>query len=170
MERDNEMNREELFWNKVDKRDSHVCWHWKASTNKDGYGQFWIGDTFVGAHRYAWEQYRKCKVPEGKMILHLCDNPDCCNPNHLYCGDQLDNMKDRHERGPKVPAHILANPKLYANEIWLIRKLRIIKSKGIYTRYKFPENFVAKMFKVDQSLVHLIWNSEKWLCKEGIYV
>jgi len=163
------MNRIKLFWDKVDKVNSRDCWEWKASRNRDGYGQFWIGHMFIAAHRYSWELSRGCLVPEDKMILHLCDNPGCVNPDHLYCGTQSDNMRDRHERGLKIPPHITANPKLYEGEIWLIRKLRKVKSKRIYTRYKFPERLVAKVFKVDQSLIHLIWNSDKWLSKEGTY-
>lgn len=158
------------FWDKVDIKESHECWNWKLSLNRDGYGQFWIGNTYTGAHRKAWEISRKCKVPDNMLILHRCDNRACCNPIHLYCGTALDNAKDRIDRGPKIPAHILANPKLYEGEIWLIRKLKVVKSKNVYTRYKFSEGFVAKMFKVDQSLIHLIWNSDKWLSREGTYV
>jgi len=29
------------------------------------------------------------------MMLHRCDHPWCCNPTHLYLGDDKDNMKDR---------------------------------------------------------------------------
>ena len=162
------IDRDLSFWSKVNKKDSWKCWPWIASTNKDGYGQFWIGSTFVGSHRYAWELTRKCKVPEGKSILHMCDNPVCCNPDHLYCGTQKDNIRDRDERHP-IPYNLLSHPKLHEGEIFLIRRLKVVKSKGIYTRYLFPESFVAKMFKVDQSLIHLIWNSDKYMSKEGVY-
>lgn len=165
-----DVDREEAFWSKIDKGKDHECWFWNASVNKDNYGQFWIGHTFVGSHRYAWELTRKCKIPEGKMILHMCDNPRCCNPSHLYCGDALDNARDREKRNPISAFKRASNLKLHEEEIWLIRKLKVVKSKNIYTRYKFPEPFVAKMFKVDQSLIHLIWNSDRWLSLEGTYV
>ena len=38
------------------------------------------------------------------MILHMCDYRPCCNPNHLYCGDALQNAKDRVERSPRKAA------------------------------------------------------------------
>lgn len=164
------IDREKSFWSKVDKSDEYGCWPWNASTNKDGYGQFWIGHTFVGSHRYAWELTRKCKAPDGKMILHLCDNPICCNPNHLICGDVNLNAQHRMERGPKVPAYIIANPKLHEGEIWLIRKLRIVKSGISHKRYKFSAAMVSKMFKVDPGTILNIWKSDKWLSKEGTYV
>jgi hypothetical protein len=33
------------------------------------------------------------------QVLHTCDEALCCNPNHLYLGTQLDNIKDRDTRG-----------------------------------------------------------------------
>jgi len=164
------IDKKRAFWSKVDRSDEFGCWPYTEYKDADGYGRFHFENGPIGAHVYAWILTRGMQVPEEKMILHQCDNRFCCQPAHLYCGTQLDNMRDRAERGPKVPVHILANPKLHEGEIWLIRRLKIVKSKSTYTRYKFSESFVAKMFKVDQSLIHLIWNSDKWLCKEGIYV
>ena len=33
------------------------------------------------------------------MILHMCDNPPCCNPDHLYPGGAKQNSRDAYERG-----------------------------------------------------------------------
>jgi hypothetical protein len=38
-------------------------------------------------------------IPEGAVIRHDCDNPRCCNPAHLRCGTQQDNMQDASTRG-----------------------------------------------------------------------
>ena len=163
------INRIEAFWTKVDKKESYECWNYKEYLDKDGYGRFHYENGPIGAHVLAWILTRKCEVPEGKMILHMCDNPSCCNPDHLYCGNIFDNARDREKRNPVSAFKRSSNLKLREGEIWLIRKLKVIKSKHVYTRYKFSENFVAKMFKVDQSLIHLIWNSNKWLSLEGTY-
>ena len=131
------LDREKVFWSKVSKGESWECWPWKHYLNKDGYGQFWIGHTYVVSHRYAWELSRRCEVPEGKMILHMCDNRSCCNPDHLYCGDAKQNAKDRKERGPKVPAHILGNPKLTEIEILAVREA---------IKLKIPQQRIAHYF------------------------
>ena len=163
--------KENLFWSKVQKGKSNECWNWLASTNKDGYGQFWIGDTFLPSHVVAWILTRKCDVPEGLQINHHCDNRSCCNPGHTYAGTQLDNAHDRLLRSPKVPAYIIANPSLHEGEIWLIRKLRIPLWKGSKkTKYQFSQTIVSKMFKVHQTTIHHIWHSDKYLSKEGTYV
>lgn len=91
---------EAVFWSKIRRGASYECWPW-ISAGFNEYGQFWIGDKLVGAHRYAWEITRKTKVPKGMMILHMCDYRACCNPNHLYCGDAAQNAKDTAERFPR---------------------------------------------------------------------
>ena len=63
----------------------------------------------------------------------------------------------------------LGKASLYAGEIWLIRKLKIRDSNYV-NRYKFPQRFVAKMFKVDKGTIHRIWKLDKYPCKEGYYV
>lgn len=163
------IDRELSFWSKVDIRGKHDCWNWNASTKRGGYGQFWIGHTFVGAHRYAYECQHEYELPPGTSVLHHCDNPSCCNPRHLYLGTQSENNRDRYKRN-RFDTTTCAHPAFHEGEIWLIRRLKIVKSKGMYTRYRFSEGLVAKMFRVNQSVIHRIWNSDKWLSREGTYV
>lgn len=51
-----------------------------------------------GAHCLVWE-YTYGPVPDGLHVLHRCDNPPCCNPEHLFLGTPLDNMRDKVAKG-----------------------------------------------------------------------
>ena len=158
----------ERFWSKVDIKGKDNCWNWKASTS-DGYGRFGIDRVIKLAHRVSWI-LTNGPIPEGKLVLHNCDNKLCVNPNHLYIGTHLDNMSDVHKRNPIGPG--MAKAKLYEGEIWLIRKLCIpINEESLFChrRYKFPAQYIAKMFKVSYPTILNIWNSKKYLCKEGYY-
>ena len=91
-------NDKERFWSKVDIKSEEECWEWKESTNSDGYGNFSIGDREnqqkLFAHRVAKTLSMGKDIEEGKLVLHACDNPPCCNPEHLFVADHQTNMDD----------------------------------------------------------------------------
>lgn len=91
-----------VFWEKVGVAGEDECWLWLASVFKDdGYGQFQLGARPHGAHRVAWFLMNG-EIPDGMQVLHKCDNPPCCNPNHLFLGTPLANMQDKNAKGRGV--------------------------------------------------------------------
>lgn len=77
------------------------CLEWVGS--KDRYGQIKVGDKIKKTHRVAWE-LENGAIPSGLFVLHKCDNPVCCNTNHLFLGTQKDNMQDALIKGRlKIP-------------------------------------------------------------------
>jgi hypothetical protein len=92
------VSREERFWEKVVRGDG--CWEWLAKKNNKGYGMFGGRkvDGFVLAHRVAYELTHGA-IPKGRFVLHRCDNRGCVNPEHLFVGDYIDNVRDMHAKG-----------------------------------------------------------------------
>jgi len=86
------------FWSKVQIVGSNKCWEWKAHKTPSGYGTFWMNNTNYRAHRVAW-MISNGDIPNGLVICHKCDNPSCCNPNHLFMGTVQDNANDELSKG-----------------------------------------------------------------------
>lgn len=106
-----ESERAILFWSRVERAGPNDCWNWKASYAKHRYGygvMSWNGRPLT-SHRIAY-QLTHGPIGDGMSVLHLCDNPACCNPAHLREGSQSENMRDaaiRH-RMPSDTAHHFA--------------------------------------------------------------
>ena len=82
------------------------CWIWTGAELK-GYGRMVVNGKYLRAHRISWELYRG-PIPDGLLVLHHCDVPACVNPDHLYLGSDLDNMRDRLRRGRNPNANKVA--------------------------------------------------------------
>ncbi|WP_171820717.1 HNH endonuclease [Pseudomonas protegens] len=66
--------------------------------NRDGYGKVNRKGKAHFAHRYLWSVLNGLPSAESR-VLHHCDNPPCCNPEHLFIGTQLENMQDMRRKG-----------------------------------------------------------------------
>lgn len=70
------------------------CWEWQRARHERGYGLLSLGGRTVRAHRFAWELFVG-DLPDNVQVLHRCDNPPCCNPDHLFLGSPAINHADK---------------------------------------------------------------------------
>lgn len=161
-----QLSGEDRFWAKVNKTES--CWFWTAALDRNGYGKYGLGrrqDGIILAHRQAWILL-KGPIPEGKDLLHSCDNPSCVNPEHLSVGDQVANNLDRHIKGrtakgeTKVKSH-----KLTPSQVLEIRSI-IAQRSVVNVRAAFgsDDRFteIAKKFGVSEATIRDIHKRRIW--------
>ncbi len=68
---------------------------------RGGYGVIGLGGEFGGigmAHRVAYRLFIG-RIPKGMFVLHKCDVRLCCNPDHLFLGNQQRNLEDMASKG-----------------------------------------------------------------------
>lgn len=145
------------FWKRVNKTDN--CWLWTGSLQQSNYGQFWTGDYQTTAHRFSWEIHNG-NIPKGYDICHVCDVKICVNPEHLFLGTRLDNMKDCINKGRTAKGEKHGKSKLTNNQVKQIRQLAI---SGLSQRA------IASQFSVSQPEIGCIIRNEIWqhLTKEN---
>lgn len=81
--------------------DGSGCHIWTGST-KGGYGRLNLaGRGMCLSHRIAYELYVG-PIPPLTLVCHKCDVPSCVNPEHLFLGTSLDNMRDMASKGRLV--------------------------------------------------------------------
>lgn len=86
------------------------CWLWLGQTVTGGYGRITVGSRSDGTrrkvlvHRAAYEAVYG-PVPEGLTLDHfVCDNPSCCNPDHVRPATMWENTR----RSPSSPTAVNA--------------------------------------------------------------
>jgi hypothetical protein len=86
----------ELFWSKVN-IDPDGCWGWSGAKSPRGYGVMTINNKKKIATHVSW--WLETGDWPTAWMLHKCDNPPCIRPDHLFVGNQTDNMRDAHSKG-----------------------------------------------------------------------
>jgi hypothetical protein len=138
------------LYDKISKNPVSGCWNWIGSLNiKSGYGQFnhiQIHPNTITAHRASWIIHNG-PIPEGKWVLHDCDNRKCVNPDHLHLGDNQMNMIERSQRG-YVHQRRLDEDK--------VRELRQLRQEG------WGWKRLAKRYGVGQTSIIQAAMGESW--------
>lgn len=115
-----------------------IIWH---KSLRRGYGRIIIARKSLNAHKYFYEQ-KYGKVPQDKVLDHLCRNRACINTDHLEVVSQAENTR----RG--------LSAKLNYSSVNMIRKL--------YQEKIFTQIQLAKQYMVGQDQISRIVNRRRW--------
>ena len=92
------------FWDRINclkepfRPDLTPCWMWMGAKTNLGYGFISIHGVMYSTHKLSYELHYGL-IPDGVNICHRCDQPPCCNPEHLEAGSQRHNMRGCASRG-----------------------------------------------------------------------
>lgn len=138
------------FYDKVDT--SGDCHEWLACKNRKGYGNIgYMGKIWL-SHRLAWHLAGR-ELPD--ILRHTCDNPGCCNVDHLVPGTVAENNQDKMDRGRFVPNNGSKNgqSKLTEDDV---RQIRAMLAEGK------KQSDIAKLFGVAQGNISMISSGKAW--------
>ena len=141
------------FWTKVDIGAAGECWEWRGyrTATKLRYGRIQVKGKVTSAHRVAWELTNGQEVPPGQMVCHKCDNPPCCNPNHLFLGDAASNNADMARKGRSryLRGEDSSQASLTRKDVMFIR--RLLRDghcqRGVAARYGISQQHVSDIHR-----------------------
>ena len=70
-----------------------------TSLNDNGYGYMKVDGKRWRTHRWVVAQIDGEEAIEGKVVLHLCNEPSCYRYDHLKIGTQSENNKQAYDEG-----------------------------------------------------------------------
>ncbi len=141
------------FFVQVAKGQPDECWKWQGTLTRElyglSYGRFNFGAYRHLAHRVAWV-FANGAIPKGLHVLHRCDTPPCCNPEHLFLGTHADNMADMTAK-KRVGRGVAVNTAVFTEE-----RVRAIRNDPRAQR------IIADSYGVNQSTISLIKRCRSW--------
>lgn len=121
------------------------CWIWTGALTAAGYGLMTTESKNRLAHRFAFEKANG-PIPEGLYVCHHCDNPACCNPDHLFLGTHKDNQEDAAKK-LRLPHKLIPED---------VRRIRIMIANGV------PQKTIASIHSVTKYAIYSIQHGLTW--------
>jgi hypothetical protein len=120
------------------------CWEWQGYRDQAGYGQIRIHGQAYKTHRLAYALIHG-EFPQ--VVRHTCDNPSCCNPDHLLGGTHQDNVADRVTRDRTRTGHIYGE----ANNFAKLTSEQIKAIRAEYIPGKVTQQALAEKYGIHQT-------------------
>ena len=134
-------NTPDVFWSRVRVLSDTECWEWMGCRNCHGYGRFCYKASMWLAHRLVWT-WERGDIPDNLCVLHRCDNPPCCNPNHLFLGTYSDNNQDKAAKGraksPCLSGETHGRAKVTDSQVLTMRELH---KSGLFLHRELAERY-----------------------------
>lgn len=143
------------FRDKVSKADHPKgCWLWIGADRGNGYGCLKHQGRVISAHCVSFVIHHG-EIPEGKIVMHSCDNRGCVNPDHLFAGTPKENVSDMDTkgRGVRCKGEQFHNAKL--NDVAVLAILAL-------HRQGLSNSEIARQVKVSTKTIDGIVKGDRW--------
>ena len=138
------------------------CWIWMNGITSFGYGRLKHNAKSYSAHRFSWMLYRG-PIPHGKWILHKCDTPSCVNPDHLFCGTNVDNILDMVSKGRNSKGEKHSRAKISPARGEQIGNSKLTREQVVSILDDArPQRQIAASYGVSQCQIHNIKSRKQW--------
>jgi hypothetical protein len=144
------------IWPRIKQGGPDECWPWQGGL-VDGYGAGTFRCRRYRVSRVVLEEKIGRNLASGEQALHRCDFRACCNPEHLFLGNNLDNMRDKCAKG----RHSFIPPKL-RGEAHGRAKLTEGDVRRIWADRHLGSTLLGKRHGVSKSVIHKILTGENW--------
>ena len=130
------------------------CLEWTGCSTASGYGRTKAYGKYWLTHRLAL--HLEGIDISGHLVLHSCDNPRCCNPDHLRTGTHQDNTDDKFSRGRQARHHGSHNgrAKLTEQQVLEIREIRGMTQQAIADQYGVSHRNISEIIR-QKSWTHI---------------
>lgn len=129
------------------------CLEWQAGRDAYGYGRLFFNGRQERSHRVAWIRAHGA-IPAGMHVCHRCDNPPCCNPDHLFLGSNTDNRRDSVRKGRAPRGELQGNSKLTRGDIERVRDIARVGNRS--------QREIASYFDMSQKHVSRVIRGDAW--------
>lgn len=136
---------------KVD--ESTGCWEWCGVKSTSRYGRKYHNGRQWAAHRLSYSLFIG-DIKDGEFVCHTCDNPGCCNPEHLWAGTHQENMADRNDKGRLAHGESHGNSKLTLRDVASIR--------AAYAASDHTATELSVIYEVHDAAICRIITGESW--------
>lgn len=130
---------------------SGECLLWTGWTDRKGYGRTSYRKKPWITHRLAFVLAGGV-IPAGLQVMHSCDTPACCNPNHLRTGSNRDNIDDMMAKGRSLHGARHHRAKLSGEDVKQIRLVTL----------DWSHRFLAKLYGVKWRAIQKIRKGQRW--------
>lgn len=138
--------------------------------HKGGYARIQDDDgRITQAHTLAWT-HKNGAVPVGMILMHHCNNPRCCNPDHIIAGTHKQNAEHKiqagraksaigKDRAISIAEFFLGNPGIDLREIVKMFEVSVVVAINIttgrtYSQHTGIEFIPAKPHQRNRATLH----------------